>query len=110
MKNSFSVKLRELRGSKSQSEFANEIGAKQTTYSSWERGIKEPNLDMVCDISTRFGVSADWLLGLPSRGGGNATASAPHAIAATGHARVTTGSDCSKCKLMQAHIKEITGR
>lgn len=48
----------------SQGNFAREVEAKQTTYSSWERGIKEPGLDMLIQISRQFGVSTDWLLGL----------------------------------------------
>ena len=60
----FVERLKELRGSLSQSEFANEIGTKQTTYSSWERGIKEPGISSVISISTTFDVSSDWLLGL----------------------------------------------
>lgn len=60
----FVERLKELRGSLSQSEFANKIGTKQTTYSSWERGIKEPGISSIISISNTFGVSTDWLLGL----------------------------------------------
>lgn len=57
-------KLKELRGTKSQQEFAQEIGVKQTSYSSWERGVKDPAAKTVAQIANTFGVSADWLLGL----------------------------------------------
>lgn len=60
----FVERLKGLRGSLSQSEFANKIGTKQTTYSSWERGIKEPGISSIISISNTFGVSTDWLLGL----------------------------------------------
>lgn len=105
--------LRELRGASSQSEFAAKLGTKQTTYSSWERGIKEPDLDTICNISTQFGVSTDWLLGLSERGGSAATATAngAHSIAVAGTgAKVTAGGDCSNCKLLAEHLREITGR
>lgn len=73
---------------------------------------REPPIGVIQQLCVVYGVSADWLLGLPERGGSAAsvTAHGAHAIAAGAHATVTTGGDCSKCKLMQAHIREITGR
>lgn len=59
-----SERLRELRGTTSQCDFAAKIGVKQTSYSSWERGVKDPAAQTVAQISSTFGVSADWLLGL----------------------------------------------
>ena len=38
MKKILSVKLRQLRGEESQAAFAEKIGVKQVTYSTWERG------------------------------------------------------------------------
>ena len=71
----FVERLRELRNGMSQCEFANKIGAKQTSYSSWERGIKEPGISVLTEIASTFGVSTDWLLGLSdSRGGSSAPA------------------------------------
>ena len=64
MNNKFIKRLRELRGEMSQEEFATIIGAKQTSYSSWERGVKEPSISALSQISSTLGVSADWLLGL----------------------------------------------
>lgn len=64
MKNILPDRLRVLRGSSSQSDFADKIGVKQTSYSSWERGIKDPAAQTVAQIASTFGVSADWLLGL----------------------------------------------
>lgn len=60
-------RLRALRGTMSQSDFATKIGVKQTSYSSWERGIKDPAAQTVAQIANTFGVSADWLLGLSDR-------------------------------------------
>lgn len=48
----------------SQSDFALKIGVKQTSYSSWERGIKDPLAQTLAQIANTLGVSADWLLGL----------------------------------------------
>ena len=64
MKNVLADRLRELRGSMSQSDFAAKIGVKQTSYSSWERGVKDPLAQTLVQISNTPGVSADWLLGL----------------------------------------------
>ena len=64
MENKFSTRLKELRGSISQNQFARKIGAKQTTYNYWESGLKEPSMASIIQISMTCGVSADWLLGL----------------------------------------------
>lgn len=68
-------RLRELRGNASQSEFAAKIGVKQTSYSSWERGVKDPAARTVAQISSTFRVSADWLLGLSDNREGGANMS-----------------------------------
>ena len=64
MKNIFPDRLKALRGNLSQSEFASKIGVKQTSYSSWERGVKDPVAQTLAQIASTFGVSCDWLLGL----------------------------------------------
>ena len=69
-------------------------------------------MNAIISICTQLNVSADWLLGLPERGG-SAAVDAPNnsgAIAVGSNALATAGGDCSKCQLMQAHIREITGR
>lgn len=64
MKNILPDRLRDLRGAMSQSDFAHKIGVKQTSYSSWERGAKDPAAQTLARIASTFGVSTDWLLGL----------------------------------------------
>lgn len=72
-------RLRELRGAMSQCDFANKIGVKQTSYSSWERGIKDPAAQTVALIASTFGVSSDWLLGLSdNREGASNSSVAPN--------------------------------
>ena len=66
-------RLRVLRGNASQCEFASKIGVKQTSYSSWERGVKDPAAQTVAQIASTFGVSADWLLGLSDNRDGAAS-------------------------------------
>ena len=64
MKNTLANRLRELRGIQSQTEFAAKIGVNQTSYSSWERGSKDPAAQTLAKIASTFGVTSDWLLGL----------------------------------------------
>ena len=108
----FCENLRQLRGSQSQSAFAKSIGLKQQRYANYESGLREPDLTTLRCICLGTGVTSDWLLGLPERGGShNASAQGNGAVAVAGSINtVTTGGDCSKCKLLQEHIKEITGR
>ena len=47
-----------------QSDVAKEIGIAEITYSTYERGEREPKLYVVQRMARLFGVSADWLLGL----------------------------------------------
>lgn len=110
MKIFLSERLRELRGAMSQSDFASKLGVKQTSYSSWERGIKEPVASTIGQIASTMGVSADWLLGLPTNGGVNTVSAGAGSAVNIGSGSATAGGDCSKCQLMQEHVRRITGR
>lgn len=67
------VRLLRLQYDMSQEDFAIALGVAPVTshsrnlsamISGWERGEREPSLEMVCRICRRFGVTADWLMGL----------------------------------------------
>ena len=62
------LRLKELRGDESQTKFAAKLGLPQQTYYRYESGKSEPPLSLLKDVSLKFGVSANWLLGLPERG------------------------------------------
>lgn len=64
MKKVLGARLRQLRGTLSQSEFARKIGVKQTSYSGWESELKVPAATVIAQIATTIGVSADWILGV----------------------------------------------
>lgn len=110
MSDILSTRLRELRGSMSQQDFANKIGVKQTSYSSWERGVKDPAASTIATIASTFGVSSDWLLGLSQTQGTPTVNAGSGAAVNIGSGSATAGGDCSKCRLMQAHVRQITGR
>ena len=55
--------LRTLDDSKSQKEFAIELGIPQPTLSSYESGKIKPTIDAVINIADKCGVSIDWLCG-----------------------------------------------
>ena len=63
MKKEFCDRLKALRGSVSQKTFAAAIGVKQTTYSAWETGAREPDLTTLCAIAEANGTSPNELLG-----------------------------------------------
>ena len=48
----------------SQAKMAKEIGTYQQTIARWEKGITEPDTEMMAKICLFFGISADYLLGL----------------------------------------------
>ncbi len=104
----FSSRLRDTRGSASQKAFAAQLGLSQQTYCHYEKGDREPGLDVLQRIGVVCGVSIDWLLGLTERSGGitqQATANGPggQAVAlARGNVVISPGKveaqDCSTCK------------
>lgn len=106
-------RLKELRGSQSQREMADPLGIKYQQWAKYERGEVAPGADMLKQICLVHACSADWLLGLredrEARSGPQVTATGGSAVSlGSGNAAVV--KDCSKCKLMAAHIREITGR
>lgn len=52
----------------SQKDMANSIGVAQSTYSLYEKGAREPNIDKIIKITEVLGVSADKLLGIEKNG------------------------------------------
>lgn len=67
------IRLLRLKYNMSQEEFAIALGATalsdrsrnlSSMVSGWERGDREPSLQMLCKIAQRFGVTTDWILGL----------------------------------------------
>lgn len=66
-KNFLGPALKGLRGVRSQSQIARELGVPQQTYANWENGSRQPKLDDLRKIALHFEVSADFLLGLPQR-------------------------------------------
>lgn len=93
--------------------FAKKLGISQQTADCYINGKRKPSLEFIYRICSVCGCSSDWLLGLPERGGSaaQATANGAHSIAVAGTgAKVTAGGDCSNCKLLAEHLREITGR
>lgn len=62
----FSEKLKELRkrNNLTQKELAEQIGIKQNSYSDWETGKNEPNLENIVKLSKILDTSTDELLGM----------------------------------------------
>lgn len=56
-------KLRELRGSISQRQCAENLGVKFANYNKWENGINVPNYQTLIQIADYYGVSLDCLTG-----------------------------------------------
>lgn len=102
----FSERLRELRGSESQSSFAAALGMKYQQYARYEKGDNAPSIDVLSVICRAHACSADWLLGLKDHGGSvsvNAGSGAAVAIgtgakaSATAAKKAAPAADCRKC-------------
>lgn len=55
-------RLSELRGSRSQSEFAKELGMSQQNYGYLENGKQGLKSDLIISLCKRYGCTAEWLL------------------------------------------------
>lgn len=108
--NTFGERLESLRNGLTQKGFANKIGIPLNSYTNWVRGIREPSMSAILSICTQLGISSDWLLGLPTAGGGPSVNAGSGAAVNIGSGSATAGGDCSKCQLMADHIRQITGR
>ena len=62
----FSKRLKELRTENkfSQAKLANLIGVSQKAIDFWEKGINEPKISYIIELSKVFKVTADYLLGI----------------------------------------------
>lgn len=62
----FSERLKELRKSAglTQRQVSEKLNIRQQSYTRYENGTGEPNLETVAKIASMFDVSADFLLGL----------------------------------------------
>ena len=58
-------RLKELRKEKNilQKDVAKELNIKNTTYSNWEVGVSEPDIQSLKKLADFFGVSIDYLVG-----------------------------------------------
>ncbi|HEL1717185.1 TPA: helix-turn-helix transcriptional regulator [Streptococcus suis] len=62
----FSTRLKMLRKQKhlTQQELAEQIGIKQNSYSDWETGKNEPNLENIVKLVIFLDTTTDYLLGI----------------------------------------------
>ena len=103
-------RISELQGKESVSAFARRIGVAQKTLDHLVKGERKPSVDVICAIAKSCNVSSDWLLGLPTAGGGPSVNAGSGAAVNIGSGSATVGGDCSNCQLMADHIRQITGR
>ncbi len=66
----FGDRLESLRGKRSQKQFAAALGLPINTYTNWVRGIREPSMSALINLSTRLGVTSDWLIGISQHSDG----------------------------------------
>ena len=95
-----SDRLRELRGTSSQREMADELSMKQPQWARYESGASVPGADIIEKICRIHACSADWLLGLKDNAP-SVSAGPGAAVAIGSHARATSNSKLSRSKLHQ---------
>ncbi len=88
-------RLRGLRGTESQTEFAARFGLKQAIYSHYETGRKKPSLEVLMQMAVVLGATTDYLLGLsddPPR----STARFPHIKTGSNSPVITVNGNVNK--------------
>lgn len=62
----FSERLKQGRSEKklTQQEIANRMGVNRVTYTNWENGKREPEIDKVVELATELNYTVDYLLGI----------------------------------------------
>lgn len=108
--NLFLQRISELQGNDSVSAFARRIGVPQKTLDHLVKGERKPSVDVILALAKSCNVSSDWLLGLSHTQGTPTVSAGAGAAVNIGSGSATAGGDCSKCQLMQAHVRQITGR
>ncbi len=95
-----SDRLRELRGSSSQSEMARAVNVKQQNWARWESGVVTPSAEMIATICRVHACSSDWLLGLRDAGSETPKLPAAKATSPSPAAPTAPGSlpQCAKCE------------
>ncbi len=73
-------RLKELRGTSSQTEMADAIGIKWQSWARYERGDVAPGAEILANICRAHSCSADWLLGLNDRNDPTAAKPPPSTI------------------------------
>ena len=109
-----SERLKELRGSQSQSEMARPLGIVYQQWAKYERGESAPGSELLAKICRVHACSADWLLGIDRgtsaavvvNGSGNAVANGAHARASVMLGNAGETPICKKCKYLKA-IKKL---
>lgn len=79
-------RLKEVRGRKSQAEFAEQLGVTHKSISNYEIGKRVPDVEFICKLMKDFGVDSTWLI--------------------TGQYAVTSKSNLSTLKELRAVIDE----
>lgn len=108
----FGERLKTLRSGESQSSFAMRFNLKQSAYSRYEAGSREPDLALLCMIARVCNVTTDWLLGMSdidstvsvNAGSGAAVAIGTGARASASAAKkAAPAPDCATCKYRKAY-------
>lgn len=60
------IKILREKSGMTQTELANKLGITRSGVNAWEMGISVPSTQYVIELALLFGVSTDYLLGLPS--------------------------------------------
>ena len=94
----FLERLKIVQNGLSVSAFARQIGMNQKTVDLYMKGERKPSVEFITSICSSFGISADWLLGLPDRSGGAVVTGSSGVAIATGGGSATVSTPQPSCQ------------
>ena len=101
-----SERLRELRGTSSQSEMATSANMKYQPWARYEKGEVVPGADVLANICRAHSCSADWLLGLNDRNDPTAAKPPPSTINLD-EIRITATKLADEAAMLSVTIKKL---
>lgn len=101
------IRLKTIRGNKTQSRFSTEIGIPLTTLGRYERGENFPDIEFIYNIAKKFNISLEWLIsGIgPMRADG--TISETQIIPEQPTIPAKTANQCPRCERVEAKLEKV---
>lgn len=102
-----SDRLKIIRGTMTQNEFADSIGVHKNSLGRYERGDSEPDLRVAITICTKFGISPEWLMFGTGPMCPSDAASNPQQTIEQPSVPTKAAGPCPRCERMEVKLEKV---